>query len=67
MATLAQITYDVREALKLYSDDVEVTNSYIQYVYNIKRSKYLRRELNRFQRTADNSALQTFCIKLEEV
>jgi hypothetical protein len=51
MATVSEIVYDVREALKLYSDDAEITNSYIKYLYNIKRSKYLRRELNKFQRT----------------
>lgn len=67
MATVAEIVYDVREMLKLYSDDAEVSNSYIKYLYNIKRAKYLRRELNNFQRTADNSALQTLCINLELV
>lgn len=67
MATISELVYDVREALKLYSDDVEISNRYIIYLYNIKRGKYLRRELNRLQRNTDNSALQTFCIKLEEV
>lgn len=67
MATIAELTYDVREALKKYSDDEEISNRYIQYLYKVKRSKYLRREMNRLQRTADNSALQTFCIPLEEV
>jgi hypothetical protein len=67
MAKISELVYDVREALKLYSDDVEISNRYIIYLYGIKRDKYLRRELNRFQRTVDNSVLQTFCIPLEEV
>ena len=36
MATVSQIVYDVREMLKAYSDDIEISNSYIQYLYGIK-------------------------------
>lgn len=67
MAKISELIYDVREAVNQYSDDSELDNRYIQYLYNIKRSKYLRRELNNYQRTTDISAQQTFCIPLEEV
>jgi len=67
MATTAEIVYDVKEMLKMYSDDIETSDSYIKYLYNIKRSKYLRRELNNLQRTVDNSVLQTLCVDLELV
>lgn len=67
MATFNEIVYDVREALKQYSDDSEISDRYIRYLYNIKRAKYLRQEMNRYARRISNTSLQTFCIKLEEV
>lgn len=64
---LDKLIYDVREALKQYSDDSEISDRYIVYLYGIKRAKYLRQDLNNYQRTSDNSIKQTFCIDLEEV
>jgi hypothetical protein len=64
---LAKIIYDVREALKLYSDDANVTDRYITYLYGIKRSKYLRQDLNNFQKSTDVSITQTLCLPLEVV
>ncbi|MBV1928395.1 MAG: hypothetical protein KUG81_02670 [Gammaproteobacteria bacterium] len=62
---LDKLIYDVREALSQYSDDTELSDRYIVYLYNIKRAKYLRQDLNNYQRTFDNSIKQTFCIDLE--
>ena len=67
MAKINELIYDVREALKEHSDDSEISNRYIIYLYNIKRAKYLRQDLNNYQKTVDNSVQQSFCIKLEEV
>lgn len=64
---LAKIIYDVREALKLYSDDANVTDRYITYLYGIKRAKYLRQDLNNFQKSTDLSITQTLCLPLEVV
>tara|TARA_R110000782_G_scaffold85329_1_gene165944 strand:+ start:989 stop:1672 length:684 start_codon:yes stop_codon:yes gene_type:complete len=64
---LAKIIYDVREALKLYSDDTDVTDRYITYLYGIKRAKYLRQDLNNFQKSTDLSITQTLCLQLEVV
>ena len=64
---LKKLIYDVREGVKEFTDDSEVDNRYIIYLYNIKRVKYLRQDLNNHQRTIDNSILQTFCLSLEEV
>ena len=63
----AKLIYDVREALKEYSDDSELSDSYILYLYDIKRSKYLRQDINNSQRTIDISVVQTMCLELEEV
>ena len=62
-----ELIYDVREAIKEYTDDGEIDDRYIIYLYNIKRVKYLRQDLNSFQKTIDNSILQSLCIGLEEV
>lgn len=67
MAKIDELCYSIKEAVNEYSDDTELDNRYLIYLYNIKRAKYLRQDLNRYERTTDISAQQTFCIKLEEV
>lgn len=67
MAKINEITYSVREALREFSDDSELSDRYILYLYNIKRTKYLRQELNQYLRTVDSSIKQTYCDALEEV
>lgn len=64
---LTKIIFDVRESLKLYTDDGEVSNRYITYLLGIKRSKYLRQDLNNAQHTTDISVTQTLCLGLEVV
>ncbi len=65
--TLNKLIYDVREALSLYTDDTEVSDRYIIYLYNIIRADYLRKDLNNYQRSYDISITQTFCESLELV
>ncbi len=65
--TLDKLIYDVREGVNQFSDDSEISDRYIIYLYEIKRAKYLRQGLNNFQKTYDNSITQTFCEALEEV
>lgn len=64
---LLKIIYDVREGIKAYTDDSNVSDRYITYLYNIKRAKYLRQELNDTRKTTDISVTQTFCLELEHV
>jgi hypothetical protein len=64
---LSKIIYDVREQLKLFTDDSEIDDRYIVHLFNIKRAKYLRQELNNYQRTTDISVKQTLCLGLERV
>jgi hypothetical protein len=65
--TVNKLVYDVREALKQYMDDSEISDRYIIYLWNLKRSKYLRNDLNNLQKTVDNSVTQKLCMELEEV
>lgn len=62
-----KLIYDVREALKQYTDDSEIDDRYILYLYGIKRTKYLRQDLNNFQHTTDISVTQTLCLELEVI
>ena len=64
---LENIIYDVLESLKQYTGDSELDPRYIIYLYNIKRAKYLRQELNNYQRTTDITVTQTLCLGLEKV
>lgn len=67
MATKLELVYDVKEYLKAYSDDVELSDEYILYLYRKKRAKHLRRILNDYTRKFDNIILQTLCMELEMV
>jgi len=67
MATLAEITYDIREAIKEYTDDSEIDDRYIHYLINIKRAKYLKQRLDQLGRKFNTRILQTFCLGTEEV
>lgn len=67
MAKINEIIYDVREAIREFSDDSDVDNRYILYLYNIKRAKYLRQELNNYNRRIDISIQQSICLKMELV
>jgi hypothetical protein len=65
--TVDKLIYDVREGLKAYSDDNETSDRYILYLYDIKRAKYLRQDINNSLRTINVSVLQNFNIQLEKV
>ena len=67
MAKINELTSDIREAIKAYSDDNDLDDRYIIYLYNIKRAKYLRQDLNNYQKTVDNSITQTLCLTMKEV
>lgn len=62
-----KLVYDVREALKEYTDDSELDDRRIMYLYDIKRSKYLRQSLNNTMRPVDMSIKQSLCLDLELV
>jgi len=62
-----KLIFDIRERLNQVIDDSEISDRYIMYLYNLKRSKYLRNDLNNLQKTIDNSIIQEFCLEMEEV
>ena len=64
---LDKLVYDVREQLRLYSDDSDVDDRYIVHLFNLKRAKYLRQDLNNMNHTTDISVTQTLCMETEVV
>lgn len=64
---LNQLIYDIRESISEYTDDSNISNRHLEYLYQIKRSKYIRQDLDKFNRSVDESIIQTYCGKLEEV
>lgn len=64
---LQNIIYDIREGINSFSNDSEIDDRYLIHLLNVKRSKYLRRDLNEYQRTTDISVTQTFCVGTELV
>ena len=62
-----QIIYDVRELLNQYSDDSNYSDKHILYLYNLKRSKYLRQILDDKTRNFDKIMIQSLCLEFEEV
>lgn len=67
MANKLELIYDIKEYLKAYSDDIELSNEYVLYLYRKKRAKHLRRLLNDYTRKFDNIILQSLCVGVEEV
>lgn len=67
MAKLNEMIYDIREYIREFSDDTEVDDRHLVYLINIKRAKYLRQDLNNYQKATDLSIQQKFCVAMEEV
>lgn len=67
MSSKLELIYDIKDYMKAYSDDTELSNEHIMYLYRKKRAKYLRQLLNDYTRKFDNVILQSFCIGVEEV
>lgn len=65
--TIQNLIYDIRTAIRDTVDDTRFSDRYIIYLYNLKRSKYLRNDANNLQKLIDNSVLQKFCMDMKEV
>lgn len=65
--TLNEIIYDIREKLKLNSDDIDITNEYLTHLVNVKRVFLLKQRFNKFTRNIPEEVKQLVCINLEVV
>lgn len=64
---LDKLIYDVREATQAFTDKLDFDDRYIIYLYGIKRSKYLRQDLNNPNKIIDSSIQQKLCLEMELV
>lgn len=64
---LDKLIYDIREGVRAYTDDSEIDDRYIIFLYDTEREFFIRQELNNFQRNNDTLISQTLCLELIEV
>lgn len=63
--TLNELTYMVRDLLKLDSDDSEITNEHIKYLIGITRNKYVKQYLNDVKKRIPSILKQKITLNLE--
>jgi len=65
--TLNEIIYDIREKLKLFTDDIDIVDEYLGHLVNVKRSLLLKQRYGKFSKTVPEETKQLVCINFEEV
>lgn len=65
--TLREIISDVREKLKLTSDDIDIQDEYIAHLVNIKRALLIKQRFMKFTRNLPEEIKQIMCIDLEVI
>jgi hypothetical protein len=65
--TLNEIIYDVREKLKLNSDDIDITDQYLAHLTNVKRLYLIKQRFAKFSRNIPEEIKQIICVDLEVV
>lgn len=64
--SLNEIAYSVKETIRDYSDDSDISTDHIKYLINLYRSQYLKKDLRKPGRYVDESIKQDLgCLKLE--
>ncbi len=64
---LNKLIYSVRESLKDYSDDSELTDRFITFLLDTKRAKLVAQKINSYATKLPAAAIQALCIDIEEV
>lgn len=65
MITLRHLIFDVRNRLKLYSDDSTITNQYLEYLINTERTKLARQRISNAQRDIPREYKQELYLNME--
>lgn len=65
--TFNEIIYDVREKLKLGSDDIDIQDEYIAHLINVKRALLIKQRYTKFSKAIPEESKQIVCIDLELV
>lgn len=63
--TLREITYDIREKLKLNTDDINITDEYLEHLINVNRIFLIKQRFSKHTRNIPEEIKQSICINLE--
>lgn len=67
MTTVSKCIYDVKERLKLTTDDVDISNEYIHHLLNLERSRFIKQKFTDYRKTIPDSILQGITLDMELV
>ncbi len=65
--TLRNIVYDIREKLKISSDDMDYTDEFFMHLINVKRTFFLKQRFAKFTRNIPEEVKQIICVNLSPV
>lgn len=65
--TPREIIYDIREKLKLSTDDIDITDEYLFHLINVKRALLLKQRFSKSSRNIPEDVKQVICVPLEKV
>lgn len=63
----SKIIYDIREKLKLNSDDIDITNDYISYLIDVKRALLIKQRFINLSKNMPESLIQKLCLKTQPI
>lgn len=64
MATLNEIIYDIREKLKINSDDIDITNEYLGHLVNTHRATLVKQRYGKISKNIPELLKQTITLTL---
>jgi hypothetical protein len=65
--TQREIIYDIREKLKLNSDDIDITDDYLAHLIDVKRVYLIKQRFSKFTKNIPEEVKQVICLDLEVV
>lgn len=64
---LNHLIYNLREKLKLNSDDIEITDEYLAHLIGVKRSFVIKQRYNNLTKNIPEEIKQLLCLELDTV
>lgn len=64
MPTLNEIIYDIREKLKINSDDTDITDEYLGHLVGVKRASLVKQRYGKISKNIPELLKQTVCLTL---
>lgn len=67
MITVREYIYNIKEKLKLTTDDSDITNNYIHHLLNIQRAYYIKQKFTDYRRSLPETIKQAITVDMELV